>query len=173
MPQQLSVIDQYLAAASSAHRRVLEKICGTIRAVAPGAEECISYGLPTFKVDGRQLMAVGVWAKHCALYPMSGRAVAALGDALNGFSTSKGTIRFTAEKPLPAAIVKKLVKARLAEIAAKPKRGVKKAAATKATPIMSAKKPVAKATKRTAARDLNSPAIARRMRGKGAKSAKR
>jgi uncharacterized protein YdhG (YjbR/CyaY superfamily) len=173
MPQRESPIDEYLATVSGENRRVLEKICGTIRAAVPGADECISYGLPTFKVDGRPLMAVGAWAKHCALYPMSGKAVAALRDALDGFSTSKGTIRFTAEKPLPVAIVKKLVKARLAEIAAKPKRGAKKATATKATPRMPAEKTAAKETKKNPARDLSGPAVARRMRGKGAKSAKR
>jgi uncharacterized protein YdhG (YjbR/CyaY superfamily) len=108
-------IDDYLKGANTRHRAALEKIRKTIRAAAPQAEECISYGLAAFRLNGRPLMAFGAWANHCALYPMSSRTVKAFQDQLEGFAASKGTIRFTPEHPLPVALVRKLVKARVAE----------------------------------------------------------
>lgn len=108
-------IDEYLAAVKPEQRTVLENLRKTIRAAAPKAEECISYGLAAFRLNGRALVAFGAWASHCALYPMSSKTVKAFQDQLEGFETTKGTIRFTADKPLPAALVRKLVKARVAE----------------------------------------------------------
>jgi len=114
-------VDQYLAALSEDKRAALEKLRRTIRAAAPGAEECISYQLPAFRLDGRMLVAFGATASHCAFYPMSSSTLEAHGDDLEGYDTSKGTIRFRAEDPLPAALVRKLVKARIAENAARKK----------------------------------------------------
>jgi len=108
-------IDEYLAAVRDDQRVALEKLRKTIRAAAPGAEECISYGLAAFRLDGRALVAFGAAANHCAFYPMSGGTVAAHKNELKGFDTSKGTIRFQPGKPLPATLVRKLVKARIAE----------------------------------------------------------
>ena len=108
-------IDQYLAALSADKRAALEKLRKIIRAAAPKAEECISYQLPAFRLHGKMLVAFGAAAKHCAFYPMSASTVAAHEDDLMGYDTSKGTIRFPADKPLPAALVRKLVKARIAE----------------------------------------------------------
>ena len=108
-------IDGYLAGVAVEQRLVLEKLRATIRSVAPRAEECISYGLAAFRLDGRPLVAFGATANHCALYPMSAITVSAFRDQLKNFDTSKGTIRFSADKPLPAALVKKLVKARIQE----------------------------------------------------------
>jgi uncharacterized protein YdhG (YjbR/CyaY superfamily) len=85
-----------------------------IRAAAPEAEECISYGMPAFR-QGRMLVAFAAAAKHCSFFPMSGKTVAAHADLLAPYDTSKGTIRFPPEKPLPAALVRRLVKARLEE----------------------------------------------------------
>jgi uncharacterized protein YdhG (YjbR/CyaY superfamily) len=110
-------IDEYLAAVSDDQRAALENLRKTIRAAAPKAEECISYQLAAFRLDGRPLVAFGATARHCAFYPMSGSTVAAHKDALKGYETSKGTIRFHASRPLPASLVKKLVKARIAELA--------------------------------------------------------
>ena len=107
--------DAYLAALSKDKRDALQKLRQTIRAAAPKAEEYIGYGLAAFRLDGKPLVAVGATAKHCALYLMSGTTVAAHEDELEGYDTSKGTIRFPADKPLPAALVRKLVKARIAE----------------------------------------------------------
>jgi uncharacterized protein YdhG (YjbR/CyaY superfamily) len=108
-------IDDYLAGVSADHRALLVNLRKTIRAVAPRAEERISYGLAAFRLNGRPLVAFGGWANHCALYPMSSKTVKAFQNQLKGFETTKGTIRFTTAKPLPLALVKKLVKARIAE----------------------------------------------------------
>jgi len=108
-------IDEYLATLSDDKRAALEKLRKTIRAAAPKAEECISYGLAAFRLNGRPLVAFGATAKHCAFYLMSGSTVAAHKDELKDYDTSKGTIRFQPDNPLPAALVRKLVKARIAE----------------------------------------------------------
>ena len=107
-------IDEYLAALSDDKRAALEKLRQTIRAAGPKAEECISYQLPAFRQDG-MLVAFGATAKHCAIYLMSSSTVEAHKHALKDYETSKGTIRFQATNPLLAALVRKLVKARIAE----------------------------------------------------------
>ena len=108
-------IDEYLAGVHAHQRPALETLRRTIRAVAPKAEECISYGLAAFRLNGRPLVAFGASANHCAFYPMNSTTVEAFRAQLKGFETSKGTIRFQADDPLPAALVRKLVKARIAE----------------------------------------------------------
>lgn len=118
MPAKPKTIDEYLAALGADQRAALEKLRRAIRAAAPRAEECISYGLAAFRQDG-MLVGFGAGANHCAFYLMSGSTVADHADDLKGYDTSKGTIRFPADKPLPAALVHKLVKARLAENAAR------------------------------------------------------
>ena len=109
-----TTIDEYLAAVSDDKRAALQKLRKTIRAAAPQAEECISYQLAAFRQDGL-LVAFGATAKHCAFYLMSSTTVEAHRDELEGYDTSKGTIRFRADRPLPAALVRKLVEARIAE----------------------------------------------------------
>jgi uncharacterized protein YdhG (YjbR/CyaY superfamily) len=108
-------IDEYLAGVTAKQQAALEKLRKTIRAVAPEAEECISYGLAAFRLNGRPLVAFGAQPNHCAFYPMSSTTVDTFQEQLESFGTSKGTIRFTPDKPLPTALVKKLVKARIAE----------------------------------------------------------
>ena len=109
-------IDEYLAAVSDDKRAALEKLRKTIKAAAPKAEECINYGLAAFRLNGKNLVAFGASAKHCSFHPMDGHTVDAFKDELKDYDTSKGTIRFSADKPLPATLVRKLVKARIAEI---------------------------------------------------------
>jgi uncharacterized protein YdhG (YjbR/CyaY superfamily) len=111
-------IDEYLAGVSEDKRIALERLRKIIKAAAPKAQECISYRLAAFRQDG-MLVAFGAAAKHCAFYLMSGSTVADHKDELKDYDTSKGTIRFQPDKPLPAALVRKLVKARLAENAAR------------------------------------------------------
>jgi uncharacterized protein YdhG (YjbR/CyaY superfamily) len=111
--------DEYLAAVSDDKRAALEELRRTIQEAAPGAVECISYGLPAFRLDGRNLVAYGAAAKHCALYPMSAAMVERFGDDLKNYDTSKGTIRFHVEDPLPAGLVRELVLARITENASK------------------------------------------------------
>src|SRR5947209_6283076 len=108
-------IDEYLASVNAEQQAALEALRRTIRAVAPTAEEYISYGLAAFRLNGRPLVAFGASANHCAFYPMNSTTVEAFQEQLEGFETSKGTIRFQADNPLPAALVRKLVKARIAE----------------------------------------------------------
>lgn len=115
MASKPQTIDEYLAAVNDDQRAALEKIRRAIQAAAPKAEECISYGLAAFRLNGSPLVAFGASAKHCAFYPLSGSTVEAHQDDLRDYDTSKGTIRFSPDKPLPAALVKKLVKARIAE----------------------------------------------------------
>jgi uncharacterized protein YdhG (YjbR/CyaY superfamily) len=113
-----TTIDEYLAALSDDKRAALEKLRKTIRAAAPKAEECISYQLAAFRQDG-MLVAFGATANHCAFYLMSSSILDAHKDELKNYDISKGTIRFQADKPLPVALVRKLVKERLAENAAR------------------------------------------------------
>jgi uncharacterized protein YdhG (YjbR/CyaY superfamily) len=112
-----ATIDEYLAALSADKRAALERLRKTIHAAAPRAEECISYQLPAFRLDGRVLVWFGAGANHCAFYP--GGIVEAFEADLEDYEISKGTIRFQPEKPLPAALVRKIVKARIAKTAAK------------------------------------------------------
>lgn len=107
--------DEYLAALGDDERASLERLRQIISAAAPRAEECMSYGLPAFRLHGKLLVAFGVTAKHCAFYPMSSTTVENHKDELERYATSKGTIRFQPDKPLPARLVRKLVRARIAE----------------------------------------------------------
>ena len=115
MASKPKTIDEYLAALSDDKRSTLEKLRKTIKATAPKAQECISYQLPAFRLNGRMLVAFGATANHCALYTMSSSTVEAHKDDLKDYDTSKGTIRFQADNPLPATLLRKLVKARIAE----------------------------------------------------------
>jgi len=115
MASKPKTIDEYLAVLSDDKRAALEKLRKTIKAAAPKAEECISYRLPAFRLDGKMLVAFGAAANHCAFYPMSSSTVEAHKDDLKDYDTSKGTIRFQADHPLPAALVRKLVKTRIKE----------------------------------------------------------
>jgi uncharacterized protein YdhG (YjbR/CyaY superfamily) len=108
-------IDEYLRSVDADHRDALQQLRETIHAVAPKAEECISYGIPAFRLNGRSLLFFGAWADHCSFYPGSSATLKNFQDDLKDFETSKGTIRFSSKKPLPAGLVKKLVKARVAE----------------------------------------------------------
>jgi uncharacterized protein YdhG (YjbR/CyaY superfamily) len=107
-------IDEYLATLSADQRAALEKLRKTIRAAAPEAEECISYQICAFR-QNRMLVGFGATENHCAFYLMSSSTVTAHQHELKNYDTSKGTIRFAADEPLPVALVRKLVKARLAE----------------------------------------------------------
>lgn len=123
--------EAYLAKLSPDKRATLEKVRTAIRAAAPGAEEGMSYGMPAF-IQGKPIAGYAASSNHCAYYPMSGAIVTALKADLAKYETSKGAIRFPIGRPLPATLIRKLVRARLAEIAEpKPTRktsGAKKSA---------------------------------------------
>ena len=103
--------DAFLAALSPDKRAALNKVRKTIRAAVPNAEECISYGIPAFRLNGKFLVGLGAGADHCSFYP--GSALDSFQDDLKGYEKGKGTVRFPPEKPLPATLVRKIVKARL------------------------------------------------------------
>ncbi len=130
MPAKPTTIDEYLAALSEDKRAALQKLRKTIKAAAPSAEECISYGLAGFRLDGRALVAMGATANHCAFYLLSGSTVEAHKEELQHYDTSKGTIRFDADKPLPVALVRKLIKARIAENAGRGGKPARKSSHT-------------------------------------------
>jgi len=111
-------IDEYLAPLSIEKRAALETLRRAIKSAAPRAEECISYQIPGFRLGGRLLVSFGAAANHCAFYPGAHPVEAHKGD-LKAYDTSKGTIRFRADSPLPATLVRKLVKTRIAERAAR------------------------------------------------------
>jgi uncharacterized protein YdhG (YjbR/CyaY superfamily) len=110
-------IDEYLAGQDAESRAALEKVRRAILAVAPKAEECISYGMPAFRLHGKLIAGFRATANHCSFHPMSGTTLATLRAELSEYDTSPGTIRFSARDPLSATLVRKLVKARLEEIA--------------------------------------------------------
>jgi uncharacterized protein YdhG (YjbR/CyaY superfamily) len=114
MPGKPTTIDEYLARVRPEQRAALEKLRRIIRAAAPKAEECISYQVPAFRLNG-VLVGFGARPKYCAFFPMSGTTVAAFKDELEGFETSKGMIRFQPERPIPATLVRKIVRVRMAE----------------------------------------------------------
>jgi uncharacterized protein YdhG (YjbR/CyaY superfamily) len=114
-------VDDYLARVPDDARAALEKLRRTIRAAAPDATEGISYRIPTFKHHG-PLVAFAAFPNHCGFYVMSPAVMGAHKGELEAYETSKGTIRFPAGKPLPAALVKKLVKARIDENEARKRR---------------------------------------------------
>ena len=108
-------VDEYLGRVPEPARSTLNKVRRAIRSVVPAqATEAISYGIPMFKYQGL-LVGFAAFSKHCSLFPTSMAVMKAFKNELKGYQTSKGTIRFPVDKPLPAPLVKKLVKARLAE----------------------------------------------------------
>ena len=113
-------VDEYLAGVPKEARATLEKLRKTIKAVAPMASEVISYQMPMYKHHG-MVVGFAAFKDHCSIFPGSA-VMDAYKKELKHYDTSKGTIRFPANKPLPAALVKKLVKARIAENEARANR---------------------------------------------------
>jgi uncharacterized protein YdhG (YjbR/CyaY superfamily) len=135
-----SNVDHWLSRLDPKQRAALERLRAQIRAAAPGAEEVISYGQPTIKLHGH-LVAFGAFRKHLSFFPMSSTLLRQFPEAAP-FATSSGTLQFQPDKPLPAALVKRLVKARIAQnLEIADERGRRK----RATPRLPARKPRRKA----------------------------
>jgi uncharacterized protein YdhG (YjbR/CyaY superfamily) len=105
-------VKEYLASVPKESRAALEKLRQTIKAAAPDAVEVISYQIPTFKLDGRMLVSYAAFSEHCSFFPGAG-PIEAHQNELRSYQTSKGTIRFTPDRPLSSTLIKKLVKTRI------------------------------------------------------------
>jgi len=117
VPKDPRTIDGYLARVSVDKRAALEKLRKTIRSIVPRAEECLSYGLPAYRLSGEIVAGFGATAKGCSYYPFSGATLDSLGAELRGYSKTKSALHFHPDKPLPTTLVRKLLKARIAETA--------------------------------------------------------
>jgi uncharacterized protein YdhG (YjbR/CyaY superfamily) len=109
-------VEAYLASVPAAARKALQRLRSAIKAAAPDAEEGLSYGLPALRLEGRPLVCYSAAKAHCSFFPMSPAVIRAHMADLKVYSTSKGTIRFGPDKSLPASLVRKLVRARVAEL---------------------------------------------------------
>lgn len=109
-------IDDYLAAASPKNRALLGELRKRIHALVPGAEECISYRLPAFRYQGRIIAGFQATSKGCSYDPFSGTTLRTLAHDVEAYSQTKSALHFSVEKPLSASLVRKLVKARIAEV---------------------------------------------------------
>lgn len=110
-------VDDYLAALPPEHRRALERLRRIIRAVVPDAVESLYYRMPAFRYQGRALVAYAAFQDHCSLFPLSPRVIEAHAAELSAYHTTRGTIRFTPDRPLPASLGERLVRSRPAETA--------------------------------------------------------
>ncbi|MFT3916639.1 MAG: DUF1801 domain-containing protein [Anaeromyxobacteraceae bacterium] len=115
-PSPGSPIDAYLAKVPAARRPLLAALRERILAAAPEAEECISYGLAAFRVRGKVVAGFQATEQGGSYYPFSGTTLGTLADALEGWSRTKSALHFTAERPIPAALLRKLLKTRLSEL---------------------------------------------------------
>lgn len=124
----LTSVDQYIVSHPQAVQRVLKRVRRIIRRAMPGAEEAISYKIPTYKLHGRSVLYFAGWSQHYSLYPSTDRLVAAFKDELAPYEVSKGTIRFPLSEPVPVKLIERIAKFRVKEDAEREKA---KAAARK------------------------------------------
>lgn len=117
--------DAYLAAQPAAQRRTLEVIAERLRTILPGAEECISYGMPAFKCDGTAIAGFAGFVGHCSYFPHSGAVLPQLEATLNGYDWDAGTLRFPVDRPLPVAVLRALVATRLRNLSEEPPKAGK------------------------------------------------
>jgi uncharacterized protein YdhG (YjbR/CyaY superfamily) len=109
-------VDAYLAGLEEPKRSTLEAVRRSIKAVVPDAEECISYGMPAFRVDGKVVAGFAAFTHHLAYLPHSGTVLAELGDALSGYERTSGSLHFAVDEPLPDELVRRLVETKLADL---------------------------------------------------------
>ena len=114
-----SQIRAYFAAATPQGRKALRAVRAVVRATAPSAEESFSYRIPGFRLHGRPLVWYAAFSNHCSLYPITDNIRKAHRAALHGYQTSKGTVRFPLDQPIPVSLVRRLVRARMKDVLAK------------------------------------------------------
>ncbi|MEQ1702435.1 MAG: DUF1801 domain-containing protein [Ilumatobacteraceae bacterium] len=117
--------DAYLAAQPAPQRRTLETIAARLRTILPGAEECISYGMPAFKCDGTAIAGFAGFVRHCSYFPHSGAVLPKLTASLTGYDWDDGTLRFPVDQPLPTALLRELVATRLQNLSEEPPKAGK------------------------------------------------
>jgi uncharacterized protein YdhG (YjbR/CyaY superfamily) len=113
-----ATIDSYLATVDREKRAALQALRSTIHALVPGLVECVSYGMPAFRHDGRVIAGFQATKAGCSYYPFSGTTLSTVAGALGAYSKTKSALHFTPASPLPRAMIRKLLKARIAEIKA-------------------------------------------------------
>jgi uncharacterized protein YdhG (YjbR/CyaY superfamily) len=116
MVRKPTTIDEYLATVSGERLDALERLRETIRSIIPEAEECISYNLPAFRIDGAVVAGFLATAKGCSYFPFSGRTLETLASHLGKYERTKSSLHFSPDKPLPVGLVRRLIKTRLAEV---------------------------------------------------------
>jgi uncharacterized protein YdhG (YjbR/CyaY superfamily) len=126
-------LDRYFASLSPEARRAVLAIRAIVRAQARDAEERISYGIPSFRIFDRGFLWYAGWRAHASLYPLNAAMRRDHARALAGYELSKGTVRFPLDEPLPVALVRSLVRARIAELQATAKPAARKKAAKRKT----------------------------------------
>jgi uncharacterized protein YdhG (YjbR/CyaY superfamily) len=109
-------VDDYLASVDEPKRATLEALRRSILRVLPDAEQCISYGMPAFKVGGKAVAGFAAFKDHLSYLPHSGSVLSQLGDELAGYQATKGSLHFAVGEPLPDDLVRKLVETRLREL---------------------------------------------------------
>ena len=124
-------VDEYIASQPEASRGTLARVRNIIREAVPGAEEVISYKIPTYKLHGGPVLYFAGWKRHYSLYPASGRVVAAFKDELASYQVNKGTIRLPLSQPVPVKLIAGIAKFRAKEVAEREKAN---AAAPKVKP---------------------------------------
>ena len=115
MLPKFTTIDEYLETVTGARREALERLRKTIRSVIPKTEECISYGMPAFRLNGLVVAGFVATRKGCSYFPFSGKTLATLADDVGHYEQTKGALHFDPAEMLPVALVRKLVKTRIAE----------------------------------------------------------
>jgi uncharacterized protein YdhG (YjbR/CyaY superfamily) len=114
-------VDEYIASHPQAVRLILRRVRSAIRKAVPGAQELISYKIPTYKLHGGPVLYFAGWKQHYSLYPATERVVAAFSDELAPYQVSKGTIRFPLSKPVPVKLIERIAKFRAKDVAEREK----------------------------------------------------
>jgi uncharacterized protein YdhG (YjbR/CyaY superfamily) len=109
-------VDAYIATFPAATQKVLKELRALIRKAAPGVSERISYGIPTFDVNGQYLIYLAGWKKHISIYPVTTAITHALKEEIKAYRKGKGTLQFPLGQPMPTALIRRIVKVRLAEV---------------------------------------------------------
>lgn len=109
-------VDAYLATIDEPKRSTLEQLRGTIRQIIPDAEECISYGMPAFRLHGKVVAGFAAFKNHLSYLPHSGSVIPQLRSELSSYATTTGSLHFAVDKPLPKELVEKLIAVRLGQV---------------------------------------------------------